>query len=819
MSRRPRPWIKWAVPLYLALLIASHLTQWFGGSVWTPLPEMIGEHVIDIPLPRRDGSDPARSMRLAYLDQGPANSDKPPIILLHGSPGQAYDYVFQRDPLIPSFVDRLAARGRHVYAVDLPGFGNSQKWIPDYSSRAAAHALLSMMDQLGIPRAHFVCWSNSGAVGVNLCDIAPDRMASLTLLAAVGAQETEGSGSYWFEHAKYLAGMPFVVALPEFIPHFGLLGSTGLRHGFIRSFLDNDQRPLAEIMAHTRVPTLILHGRHDFLIAEWVAEYHHRIMPSSRLVMLDASHFLPFLQPAESSQLILAHAQRHDGPGIEPITTYEDYAPRVARSGPSRLVEHIGTHLRAWPFWIHIPLFALLAWWKPESGTLLAALFVAPGDFDFGVAFAGLLAGRLLCGPELPDQRRSPTWIVAQLLWNLIALSIASTVVSLTDPLARQLGGWLLLPLIPIGVLMLRLVRHVPTWTGRRRIQAAVARTVHHEWWPMWAFYIPVWFCLPLYLARHGFRLVFTAANPGIENGGGFVGESKADILAAFPLDETSILCIRRIDRVAPDRAASATSHIASEPALGGYPIVIKPDAGQRGVGVALAYSPEDIRTYFDTHHGQIDLQRYHAGPCECGVFWMRKPPELDPRPINDRDGFIFSINRKQFQYLEGDGKSTIRRLIWAHPRYRCQARTFLQRFASRLDEVLPAGEKLLLSFAGNHAQGTCFVDGADLCSPALEAEINRIARSFRDDGFDFGRFDLRYESDELLRQGRGFAILEANGITSESTNMYDPNRSLRWAWGILLAQWRHAIRIGAEREKLGHHPLTLRAFLRMLFV
>lgn len=817
MSRPRRFLSRWVVLIYLALLLFSHLSQWSNDPVEPTLPETIHARAIQIPMPLRSGPDASRSMRLAYLDAGPVGSDKPPIILLHGSPGRARDFAFRPNPSAPTFIDRLTADGRRVYAVDLPGFGHSQRWVPDYSSRAAAYALRSLMDELAIQRAHLVCWSNSGAAGINLCDIAPDRVASLTLMAAVGAQETEGSGSYWFEHAKYLVGVPTLIALPELIPHFGLLGSTGWRHCFIRSFLDNDQRPLAAIMARTRVPTLILHGRGDFLIADWAAEYHHEIMPSSRLVMLDASHFLPFLQAEEASRYILEHAQRHDRPGAAPITTSENLAPRTPRSGLSGLIERLGTHVRHWPFWIPLIVLALLASRMPESATVLAALFVASGDLDFGVAFVGLLAGRLCRGPELPDQRRSLTWIASQLLWNLIALCAASLFVSLTDPPARRMRGWLLLPLIPIGVLVLRFLRHAPTWTGRRRIQAALARTLHHEWWPTWAFYLPVWFFVPLRLIRYGLRPVFTAANPGIENGGGFVSESKANILACFPADETSILCIRAIERDTPDRAEAAVRLVNSEPALGGYPIVIKPDAGQRGVGVALAHTPEDIRAYLQRHHARIDLQRYHPGPCECGVFWMRKPPHLDPRPIHDRDGFIFSINRKQFQYLEGDGTSTIRRLIWAHPRYRCQARTFLTRFADRLDDVLPAGERLLLSFAGNHAQGTRFVDGADLCTPALEAEINRIARRFRDGGFDFGRFDLRYESDDRLRQGRGFAILEVNGITSESTNMYDPDRSLAWAWRILLSQWRHAIRIGIERQRLGFRPLTLRAFLRLL--
>jgi len=803
--------------IYLVLLAASHVVQFQAGSLWTPPPEQIGAETIEIPSPRASGPDPSRSIRLSFLARGPESLSRPPIILLHGSPGQASDFAFQRHPDVPSFMDRLAAQGRRVYAVDLPGFGNSQPWIADYSSRAYAHAIISMLDVLEIDRAHLVCWSNSGAVGINLCDIAPDRMASLTMLASVGAQETEGSGSYYFEHAKYLVGLPIVVALPELIPHFGLLGPTSLRHAFIRSFLDNDQRPLAGIMATTRVPTLILHGRHDFLVADWAAEYHHAIMPSSRLVMLDASHFLPFLQPEQTARYILEHVERHDTPGIEPITTYEDHAPRRSLPGLAGAVERLGVHVRSWHWWILLPFLALTAWWKPETGTIAAAILVAQGDLDFGVAYAGLLAGRLWRGPELPDQQRSLPWIVIQIAWNLIALSVGMLVASLGEPLARSMGGFGIIPLFVFGVLLLRLIRHSCTWTGRRRIAAALARLANHEWWPAWVIYLPVIVRLPALAARNRGLLAFTACNPGIENGGGFVGESKMRILESFPDDEPTILHAHRIERAAPDRAVRALALIEEDAALGGFPVVLKPDVGQRGAQVTLVHNADDVRAFFAQCDADAMVQRFHPGPCECGVFWMRKDAELDNRPVDQRDGFIYAITIKCFQSIEGDGTNTIRRLIWAHPRFRCQARLLLDRFRDRLDEVLPEGQELPVSFAGNHAQGTRFADGAHLLSPALEAEINRIARRFADDGFDYGRFDLRYESDELLREGRGFAIIEVNGTTSEATNLYDPNRSIFWAWSILLGQWKHAYRIGRERILQGSKPLSTGRFLRML--
>jgi hypothetical protein len=127
---------------------------------------------------------------------------------------------------------------------------------------------------------------------------------------------------------------------------------------------------------------------------------------------------------------------------------------------------------------------------------------------------------------------------------------------------------------------------------------------------------------------------------------------------------------------------------------------------------------------------------------------------------------------------------------------------------------VLGAGEVMRLGVAGNHCQGTLFSDGADLITPELSQAIDRVALAYRDPqnggGLDYGRFDLRYTSDEELRAGRGFAIIELNGTMSESTNMYDPARSAWWTWSVLFRQWRTMFRLGAIRRRMGQKWMSL---------
>jgi hypothetical protein len=204
-------------------------------------------------------------------------------------------------------------------------------------------------------------------------------------------------------------------------------------------------------------------------------------------------------------------------------------------------------------------------------------------------------------------------------------------------------------------------------------------------------------------------------------------------------------------------------------------------------------------------------VQRFHPGPEECGVLWARS----DSRG-NGRLGHIYSITRKEFPHVEGDGHRTLAELIWRHPRYHRQAPVFLERFADQHDMVLGAGERLRLCQSGNHCQGTLFRDGADLITPALEARIDQIVRTFAGE-LDIGRFDLRYESDVLLRRGEGFGIVEFNGTAGESTNIYDPDRSVLWTYRVLYGQWKLLYELGAQRRRAGVQPLRVWELLRQI--
>jgi hypothetical protein len=229
------------------------------------------------------------------------------------------------------------------------------------------------------------------------------------------------------------------------------------------------------------------------------------------------------------------------------------------------------------------------------------------------------------------------------------------------------------------------------------------------------------------------------------------------------------------------------------------FPLVLKPDAGQRGTGVRVVHSLEEARAYFAVQPGAVVVQRFHPGPFEAGIFYYRRP--------GDHRGRIFSLTDKRFPILTGDGRSTLEELVWAHPRFRLQASIFLRRHAGETQRVLADGERFQLALAGNHAQGTMFLDGAHLVTPELERRIDEIAGYMH--GFYVGRFDVRYADVERFRRGEDLAIVELNGVTSEATHIYDPQRTLWNAWRVLCEQWTLIFEIGAANRERGHVPVS----------
>jgi membrane protein DedA with SNARE-associated domain len=407
-----------------------------------------------------------------------------------------------------------------------------------------------------------------------------------------------------------------------------------------------------------------------------------------------------------------------------------------------------------------------------------------------------LLASRFLPGTRLPMYlaagafgRRPHSFFVwtfvAVVLWTpLIVLGTASTFVAGIVAVAGvHVGGRV-------------------RWRALgRRTSAKLARWRRWEFWPSFVLYAPVAVHVLRLAWRHGGLGTLSAANPGIPDGG-FVGESKFDILRQLPEEWTlgAILLDGGAERrVADVRRAVERGHLQ-------FPFILKPDHGQRGIGVRLVRSLEEVTRYLEQQPAAVVAQQYHSGPFEAGISYYRRPGE--PR------GRIFSITDKRFPTIAGDGLQSLGELVWTHPRFRLQAGVFLERLAGERHRVPAAGEQVRLAIAGNHSQGTMFLDGRALITPALERRIDEIAQHMP--GFYVGRFDVRYADVDKFRAGEDLAIVELNGVTAEPTHMYDPRYSLFQAWRVLCEQWTVVFEIGAANRARGHQATSVKRLLRL---
>ncbi len=230
------------------------------------------------------------------------------------------------------------------------------------------------------------------------------------------------------------------------------------------------------------------------------------------------------------------------------------------------------------------------------------------------------------------------------------------------------------------------------------------------------------------------------------------------------------------------------------------FPMILKPDVGERGIGVVLIEHLEQLHhALSQRQHPQI-LQRYVDLAEEYGIFVVKKP--------GSTRFVVTSITSKQFLRVLGDGKHTVSSLISADLRNH----RYINQLSPELLKLVPAQEEIVyLQPIGNHNRGTMFCDARHLNSHRLEEQMNELLKPLN--GFHMGRLDLRTESWEALLQGH-YQIIELNGAASEPTHIYQPGFSFFEAQKTLFKQWHLMASIAKEVLKSNYQlPPILQTF------
>lgn len=324
-------------------------------------------------------------------------------------------------------------------------------------------------------------------------------------------------------------------------------------------------------------------------------------------------------------------------------------------------------------------------------------------------------------------------------------------------------------------------------------MQNARSRWTTWEYLPSWAANIPVygiyaWFALR---ARH--PLFFSNVNPAIPLGGA-VGESKSDILKLIPAQYLPrwVLLEPGLSRENMlEKLKTAGLH---------FPLIAKPDVGERGFLIAKLHGEEEFFKHLEAHPVPFILQEFVTLPMEASVLFHGHPdgPEFD----------ISSLCLKDFLSVTGNGKSTVRELMEKEVRAQFQMERFEKEQPEVMRSVPDEGETLLLEPIGNHARGTKFINGNHLIDQMLRDVFRQVWEKM--EGIYFGRFDLKCASLEGLKRGE-FTVLEMNGVFSEPAHVYDPANRIRAIYRDYYRHWRSMYNISRAQSHRGIKPAGIR--------
>jgi pimeloyl-ACP methyl ester carboxylesterase len=264
-----------------------------------------------------------RRQELKYLQAGSG----PPVLLVHGLLGGSFCWRFN----IPAF-----ARKRTVFALDLPGFGESDAPRDlDCSMPAQTGRLAGFLEKLALDRVDVVASSWGGAVAILLA-ARSSRVRSLVLAAPVNPWSTSGSGRIRFLNGR-LGGtllrltMPVLQPLhpialrrmygdPARIPAGTLEGYSALlmRPGRVHNILntlrswENDLTMLRPAIAHVKAPCLLIWGTRDDAVDPGSSERLMKALPGCERALIDGAGHLPFEEtPDEFNRLALDFLDRN----------------------------------------------------------------------------------------------------------------------------------------------------------------------------------------------------------------------------------------------------------------------------------------------------------------------------------------------------------------------------------------------------------------------------------------------------------------------------------------------------------------------------
>jgi len=260
----------------------------------------------------------------------------PPLVLVHGlGSSAAVEFYYNLEP--------LAAHHR-VLAIDLPGFGKSDKPMLKYTIDLFVKAVRDLMACEGLERAAVMGVSMGGRVALGLALDSPQLVERLVLVDALGVGPprrvlayrillTRGLGEltlrgtaralrqmnpatirrFWGWYLRRPSRMETTWSDERIANHGTLLSSPEYRAAYLsalRSIAGMTQLRggvgVEDRLSELRMPTLLIWGRHDHIFPASHAESAKDKLPRGKVVIFDDSGHTPQMEePERFNRLVL----------------------------------------------------------------------------------------------------------------------------------------------------------------------------------------------------------------------------------------------------------------------------------------------------------------------------------------------------------------------------------------------------------------------------------------------------------------------------------------------------------------------------------
>jgi pimeloyl-ACP methyl ester carboxylesterase len=247
-----------------------------------------------------------------FVDYGSAVDGSRPVVLIHGLSACWQTWLEQ--------IPRLAAEGRRVIAVDLPGFGASPMPREPISISGYGRVVETLCDRLDLGQVVVVGHSMGGFTAAEIAIQFPKRVERLVLEAAAGISTNNVEREQMLAGGRMLAGLiaraaassqqlsrrprsrwlALSVAMrypsrirSDFV--YEMLSHTGT-DGFmpaLTAIVDYDFRSR---LAQIECPTLVVWGDHDALEPLADAEEFVRVIPHARKIVFEDTGHSPMME-------------------------------------------------------------------------------------------------------------------------------------------------------------------------------------------------------------------------------------------------------------------------------------------------------------------------------------------------------------------------------------------------------------------------------------------------------------------------------------------------------------------------------------------